>query len=371
MRKIILKTFIFLLNIIYFFIKLLPTKNKIVMISRQSNEINLDFRLLKKELEDKYKVVVMCKTLPGGTKAKFSDKISYGIHMFRHMYHIATSKVCVLDSYCPTISILKHKKNLTIIQMWHSIGTMKKFGYSSLGKKEGNNKEIAKIMKMHQNYDVVYCASDAYKKHLAKGFNIPEDKIKIFTLPRVDLLKDKLYESETKDKIYAKYPELKQKENVLYAPTFRKDEKELNEKINELIANFNFEKYNLIIKLHPLSKVKISNSRVIMDYNFSTFDMLFVADKLISDYSCIVYEAGIKNIPLYFYCFDYKKYINNVGLAIDFKRLPGYNEERTLELIQDLEKSYNLKAEKKFINKYVLNTDFCAKKMAEDIASYM
>jgi len=36
--------------------KLLQTQNKIVMISRQSNTINKDFKLLNQELEKKYKL---------------------------------------------------------------------------------------------------------------------------------------------------------------------------------------------------------------------------------------------------------------------------------------------------------------------------
>ena len=42
------------LNIIYFFIKLFTKqKNKVTMLSRQSNNINIDFRLLKEEMEKK------------------------------------------------------------------------------------------------------------------------------------------------------------------------------------------------------------------------------------------------------------------------------------------------------------------------------
>ena len=39
------------LNVLYFFIKLLPVKNKVVMISRQSNTPSIDFILLKKALQ--------------------------------------------------------------------------------------------------------------------------------------------------------------------------------------------------------------------------------------------------------------------------------------------------------------------------------
>ncbi len=78
------------------------------MISRQSNDIVLDFKLIKEEIEkhNKYKVVVLCKKLEGKEQATLFDLVKYGFHMLRQMYHIATSKAVILDTYCIVISIL-------------------------------------------------------------------------------------------------------------------------------------------------------------------------------------------------------------------------------------------------------------------------
>ncbi len=368
---ILIRLFIFILNIIYFFIKLLPSTNKIVFISRQSNNINLDFKLLGNELEKKYKVVYLCKTLDGGVNSKLLTKITYFFHMFRQMYYLATSKVCILDSYSPTVSILKHKKKLVIIQIWHSVGTMKLFGYTSLDKGEGSSSKLAKVMKMHKNYTYIYGASEAYKDDLRRGFGVDESIIKIFTLPRIDLLTDKAYEKEIREKIFNKYPKLKEKENVLYTPTFRKDEKDFNLYLDKLIESFDFNKYNLIVKLHPLSKIDITNKNVIRDTEFSSFDMLFVADKVISDYSCFIYEAGVRKLPLYFYCFDIDDYKDNRGLAIDLKELPGFIESDAAKLVKDLDKDYDFDYLNKFIDKYVTNKKDCTKKICKEIDKFM
>jgi len=367
----LLKIYVGCLRVVYFFMKIFPAQNKVVMITRQSNETPDDFELLGKELGEKHEVVYLCKTLDGGVKSTITAKISYGGHMMRQIYHLATARVCILDSYCPAVSILNHKKSLTVVQIWHSIGTMKKFGYTSLGKAEGRNTEIARIMRMHKNYSFAVCSGKAYAEHLAKGFGMPVEKIKIFTLPRVDLLKSKEYEKKTREKIFERYPELKERKNVLYAPTFRKNEKEMNKKVNELVKNFDFEKYNLIVKMHPLSKTKIKNTKVICDMEFSTFEMLFVADKMISDYSCVVYEAGVRGIPLYFYDFDLEKYLEARGLAIDYDELPGFKEKSGAKLVKDLEKKYDMKTLEKFIDKYVENTDDCTVKLAREIEKYL
>lgn len=372
MTAIILRIVKFIINVIYFFIKLLPTKNKVVMISRQSNDINTDFRLIGSYIGKKYQVVYLCKTLDGGVKSKFTSRIKYGLHMFSQMYHLATSKVCILDTYCPTVSILKHKESLTIIQIWHSIGTMKKFGYAIIDKGEGTNGKIANIMNMHQNYDVILCSGEGYRTHLTWGFNCSPDLIRIATLPRVDLLTDKKYEREVKMRIITKYPSLKKRKNILYCPTFRKDEKEFADALENLIKEINFKKYNLIVKLHPLSNTVLdTHEHVINDREFPTFDMLFIADYVISDYSCIIYEAGVRDIPLYFYNFDMNTYEDKRGLALDYDELPGYTSPDAKTLMKFLEKEYDMQYYREFMKKYVENTKDCTKKVVEIIDEYM
>lgn len=367
MIQLLLRTIIFLFNIIYFFLKLLPTQNKIVMISRQSNNINTDFKLLGEKLSSNYDIVYLCKTLDGGVNSSIKTRISYGFHMFKQVYHLATSKACILDSYSPAVCALKHKKTLKIVQIWHSIGTMKKFGYAILDKEEGSNAKIAHIMKMHNNYDLIFASSDAYKEHLASGFNCSIDKIKTLTLPHIDYINDKKYISNVKKKIFFKYPELKHKKNIVYCPTFRKNDSQFEKALKDLIKNMDFSKYNLIVKVHPLSKVNIKNKKVIFDREFSTFDMLFIADYCISDYSCIIYEAGLMGIPIYFYNYDMKKYVGIRGLAIDYQELPGFICKTGQEVAESLEKRYNKKYLKKFINKYVTNSHNCTEKAVKAI----
>ena len=102
---------------IYFFLKLLPTNNKkVIFISRQSNRISLDFQLLQEEiynLNPNYKVVLLCNKVDHS----FKGIINYYLNTLKHLYHLATAKVCIVDSYCLAVSIPKHKKDLIIIQI--------------------------------------------------------------------------------------------------------------------------------------------------------------------------------------------------------------------------------------------------------------
>lgn len=354
---VIIKIGSFLLNMVYALFKLLPIKRKITMISRQSNEPSIEFRMLQKEIQkrdDSVEVVLLCHTLDGGASSTSLTRIKYGFHMIRQMFHIATSKVVILDTYCMVISILRHKKDLKIIQMWHSMGTMKKFGYTALDTEEGSSHELAYAMKMHQNYDYVFASSDAYKGDLAKGFRCDMDKILTMPLPRLDLLNSQKYAENIRGKIYRRYPELKDKPIILYCPTFRKDERRFEQAVYNLADAVDYGKYQLVVKLHPLSKVCL-NERVIQAEEFSSFDMLFVADYVISDYSCIIYEAAVLQKPLYFYNFDMELYTGGRGLAIDYdNELPGTISGDAKEIIRAIERAdYDMEELKRFADKYV------------------
>ncbi|MGM9874569.1 MAG: CDP-glycerol glycerophosphotransferase family protein [Bacilli bacterium] len=357
MKYLLIKVAIFLLNIIYFFLKLFPVKNKIVMISRQSNSETIDFKLIRKEIEKhhKYKVIVLCKKLEGKENAKISSLISYAFNMLRQMYNLATSKVCIIDSYCICVSVLKHKKKLKIIQIWHSIGTMKKFGYEILDQEEGSSSKMAKVMKMHNNYDVVLCGGEGYIDDLCRGFNCKKDIIKVIPLPRVDEIIDRNKIIKLKKKIYSKYPKLKNKKNILYCPTFRKNEYNMKKYVQELIDKVDYSKYNLIIKLHPLSKINITDKRVILAPIFSSTDMISVSDYVITDYSCILYEAGLSHKPLYFYCFDYDEYNKNRSLNIDYyNELPGVVSKDINKILYSINnEKYDYIKLNKFIKKYI------------------
>ena len=210
-----IKIFKVLMNIIYKLFKLFKTKNKITFISRQSNKIGIDFRMLIEEIEKESpntQIVVLNKEL----NKSIISKIIYFFHMFIQMYHIATSKVVILDGYCIMISILKHKKDLKVIQIWHALGSLKKFGYSTLGKKDGRNSKIAKLMEMHKNYDYVLTSSEVSRQFFREAFNVQDEKMIIMSLPRVDYLQSDKYKKIVTEKFYNIYDECdKQKENFL------------------------------------------------------------------------------------------------------------------------------------------------------------
>lgn len=338
------------LKIIYFFLKMLPTnKKKIVFISRQSNEINIDFKMLRDEIKKRnknIKMVFICKRIDKGLK----NKISFLFTTLKQMYHLATSKIAVIDSYCIPVCILKHKKTLTVLQIWHSIGKIKKSGYQTLGKEAGRDRKIAKIMCMHKNYDKILAGGLAFDEFYEKGFNVDKNKLLHYGLPRIDYLMQN--EKRLKKDIYKKYPEFKNKKVVYYVPTFRPyDAKGLD----NIMKYYNPEDFILIVRGHPNQELKIDKTKVYECSEFKSTELLSISDYVITDYSSICLEAAILNKKVLFYTYDYEKYLEYNGINLDANKvIPTCSSSKIKDLLEIIKKDkYDMKAYQDFRKKYL------------------
>ena len=348
--KLIIKFCVILMNILYAFFKIFPIKNnRIVFISRQSDNPSLDFRILKKELEKDYhlEVIIITKKM----KKNVKDILKNINIIIKQMHYLATSKVCVTDGYNIPISVLKHKKELTIIQIWHSLGAIKKFGLQSINTKKQKN--IANVLRMHKNYDYIIVGSDEMKKYFSLAFGYDKEKLFSIGLPRLDYLSN--YDKINKKKIYSKYPIFKKKKVILYVPTFRDND---DYKINELIAATDLKKYILVVKKHPNMSYEIEKKEGVYTCDdFTSLQLLSVSDHVITDYSAISIEAARLDKPVYLYVYDIDEYKNNPGINLNLdKMLPGYVFKDEKKLYNAISKEkYDMDVISKFKKKYVCN----------------
>ena len=363
MKIILMRLAVILLNVMYLPFLLVRPENKITILSRKSDRPTVDIRLLKEELEKRsVKTVVLTKRL----NKTLGSVIRYSFHMVRQMYHIASSRVIVIDGYCILTSILYKKEEQKIVQIWHSLGAIKKFGYQSVGKPGGNRADVAKVMKLYVQCDYAIAPSKVTAGYYSDDFKLPIDKIKIYGLPRIDYLTED--DPEKVEKIKADYPQTREKPNVLYAPTFRKNRKI---DITKFIRNARLDKYNLIIRKHWLDKTDYSWVRdmgVIVDKRYSFFDWLRVCDKVITDYSAAAFEAAILDKELYFYIDDVEEYEKNIGLNIEFTKEAisefVYNDAGVLW--DSMDKPYDKKKVREFRKKYIeVELSDCTKGLAD------
>ncbi len=320
------KIFGAVMGFFYSFYKRRKTENKIAFISRQSETPSTDFRYLINEIKTnypQYQVVVLCKMIP----SSFGGKIKYVGEMFRQMKALATSKVVVLDGYCILASMLKHKKDLKIIQIWHALGAFKKFGKSVLDKEGGKSSKTASAFKMHNNYSYIAASGDECVPFFAQAFGQPVSKFIPIGIPRMDYLTDPQENERVRGNVLRKYPQLANgRKNILYAPTFRdtqQDKDALANATEELVNKVNYSDFNLIVKHHVVDSNKeqiYTDSRMnkAEGETFTAMDFMCVADYVVTDYSSVIYEALLKDLPIYIYCFDSDKYIDERGFYIDF-----------------------------------------------------
>ena len=121
------------MRFLYFFMKLLiPVRDKAVFLSRQSDTPSENFLLLRDELQrvsPSTKCEFYCRL---GLKSEMG--LSYALLMLRQMAALAGAKLCITESYCIPVSILHHKKQLRIVQIWHSLVAIKQFGWQTVDK---------------------------------------------------------------------------------------------------------------------------------------------------------------------------------------------------------------------------------------------
>lgn len=314
-KRLAVGTAIGLLDILYAICRLFPKRQRIVCISRQSDREPIDFQLIREwfgEERPHWKVVTLARSL--------ESPLSYLPEMVRQVFHMATSRAVVLDSYCITASLLGSRIKAPVIQIWHALGNMKKFGYTALDTEEGHSSSTAKLMRMHEGYDAVAVSSLSYAKDLAAGFNVEEGILFESPLPRTDLLTNPDHRKAQRQAFAQAYPQTVGREVIVYCPTFRKKRPSNEyEAMTALIDAVDFNRYSLVFKPHPVSKQVIEDPRVIT-IRGGDIDPLYSADFVISDYSTVMYEAGLLQIPVFLYAYDWDKYHEKRSFNIDLER---------------------------------------------------
>ncbi len=265
--------------------------------------------------------------------------------LLKTAYHFATSKIILLDDFYPLIYPINIRKNSDLIQVWHAAGAFKTFGFSRIGRPGGPSPRS----KNHRNYTKVTVSSEGVRDHYAEGFGVTVDKVYPTGIPRSDIFFDEDYKAHVRNTLYTKYPFLKEKKVILFAPTFRGngqasahfpfhvlDFKKLYQELNE--------DYIFLFKIHPFVNNKLSIPYEYADffYDFSDFreinDLLLVTDLLITDYSSVCFEYALLEKPMLFFAFDVEEYVRTRDFYYDyFSFIPGPLVKTTEEIINTIQ----------------------------------
>ncbi|WP_436878835.1 CDP-glycerol glycerophosphotransferase family protein [Mammaliicoccus sciuri] len=337
MRKVIF-------NSIFIISKTINKKNSDTVLftsdSRGHRSGNIKYiyeEMMKQGLNKKYKFHEIYKSNVSLRRSK-GDK-------FLFPYLLGKADYIFLDDYHPLLYHLNFRKNQEIIQLWHAVGSFKTVGYSRTGMKDGPFFNSVN----HRNYTKVYVSSDKDVPNYAEAFGILESKIYPLGIPRTDMFFDDHYKKIAVQKVQENYPILKNKNIILYAPTFRGSGHYTAfypyEMLDfEKLARYCSETNSIILlKMHPFVKREIEIPENYNEYfiDISKYreinDFLLVADILISDYSSLIYEFAILKKPMLFYAFDLEEYSSNRGFYEPYNEfVPGKIVNTFEELIDSL-----------------------------------
>ena len=294
----------------------------------------------------------------------------------KFLYLYATSKVVIVDDYFRLLNTVKKRKGVTVIQLWHACGAFKTFGFTRLGKSGGPKQNEPN----HRMYDYAIVSSQEIAKHYAEGFGISDNNVVATGIPRTDVFMNKEYAEDVRERFFRQYPNLKSKKIILFAPTFRgkgqmsayyPTEAFHPEKLLDKIGN----DYAILIKLHPYCKERFEIAEEYRDriIDFSDAvelnDLLFVTDLLITDYSSVIFEASLLDIPMLFYTYDLYLYIKERDFYYDFENfVPGkilYSENEIAESIES--NSFEQDKVSSFKYKFFDNLDGNSSKRVADL----
>ena len=262
---------------------------------------------------------------------------------FGKSYEMARAEYVFMDNAFLPLAFMKVRKGTTVVQLWHGTGTIKKFGQDV---NTGRLYELEK--KGNENIDYLIVNSDATREMYAGCFSVPIEKVKVFGLPRTDLLFCEQEKMVRTERFYRHFPKLKGKKLILYAPTFRDhevDDPKLRLDVKKMVEELP-EEYCLGLRLHPF----VSDCFVMEEgdgdrvMNFSDYEslntLLMVTDILVSDYSSIIFEYCVYRKPMIFFAYDLQEFSDNGrGFYRDYEEyVPGPVVQNTEELLRVIQK---------------------------------
>lgn len=341
MRKLFVAISKLVFNLLYRLYRLTGERERTVLfLSRQANIPSYDYITLAREFERRgWTAIIHVKKLSKRTA------LAYVGHVLREIRLLAHCRVAIVDRYDPIISLIDFKCESpdalagslhhefpvepVVIQLWHAFGAYKRFGYQSIGTREGHSREVADVFNVHRNYSWVVCSGEGCRRAFAEAFACPVERVVALNRPEYDELMEMA--KHDRGAVDGKEGRLK----VLMAPTLRKSKgslhpfRELYEHREALEGAVDAD---FVWSFHPLEDGMPAPGNVSVQMR--------ECNLVVTDYSSIVYEAFLLGKPVLFYTPDIEQYRKSPGLNSDpgelCPRLTACDEQALVKKLQGL-----------------------------------
>lgn len=277
-----------------------------------------------------------------------------GIHFLLYELRIImAADLLFCDNYYAFLAgcQLNHEKT-KVVQVWHANGAVKSFGWQEPKTKMRSSADKKRFQQVYEQFDDYVVASTKMAAIFAESYHVADSKMLVLGYPRSDKFSDQAWVSQKRNFFYQENPALRNKEIILYAPTYRESDEGVKLDLPDSffqLADQLHEDQVLIIKLHPhlnnysrvIKKRFAGSKKIAWVEGFTTEDLLPVTDRLVTDYSSVIFDYSLLDNAkeILFYCYDLKKYRSQIGIQNDFEEwLPGLLLLRTDALITALKK---------------------------------
>lgn len=257
-------------------------------------------------------------------------------------FRLGRSKYIFLNDNFMPLAKARPAKETKIVQLWHGQGAFKKFGLSIEQPDEIRERERA----ANEKLSYVVCSSAGVADIYKEAFGVDEQKIIPTGTPNEDYYFHDESQAFARARVYKKYPELKDKFVILYAPTFRDGMGDA-----EILKNFDASKIEALVdnsvvvtRLHPQVHESLECECItrekfginVTDYD-SINELCIVADLLITDYSSVCMDFALMEKPVLFYAFDLDSYKYSRNFYFDYRTyVPGPIATNKAELLKIL-----------------------------------
>lgn len=348
-RELAISLYLAFFKTLFICFKLFPQKNKTTLVSSFGDNVLYTAKSLEKWNAGE---IVILKT--SSCREEFTDLDAEivpfamtNISAFvKGIYHLATSRVVMVDNYFGFLAVTDFKPNVTCIQLWHAAGAMKKFGLTDPSVQTRSPRAQERFKQVYSRFTYVTVGSEKMASIFQESFGLTNANILRTGMPRTDFFFDNSQIEQIEKEITEQYPIIKKRKVILYAPTYRDDElakPKIELDIERLYRELGQE-YVLFLRLHPAVTWDLANyypNFVIDVTHYKNINpLLLVTDILITDYSSIPFEYSLLNRPIIFFTYDLEDYQRKRGVSDEYiKSLPGPMVRDTKSLIKVIKKS--------------------------------
>ena len=323
--------------------RVLPLQARVVLATSQQSELHGNLAIIREALAGLERPVPVT-VLADRPRPGWAGRIRALGTVFVGGYHLARSRVFIVDDYYFPIYPIRPRPGTTIVQTWHACGAFKKFGYSVLDKSFGANEVLTGRVRIHGNYDICLVSSRTAASHYAEAFRQPLERfVTDLGVPRTDVLFGAQRIAARTAALRTRYRIPDDRRVILYAPTFRGDrvsDARFSDSLDlRRLREALGQDHVLLVRLHPFIRQGVVLGPDLAGFAIDVSDhpdineLLPLSDLLVTDYSSVIFEYSLLGKPMVFFAPDHAAYEDERGFYFDYRTsVPGPVVETTDEV---------------------------------------